>query len=127
MLDNAPRTITELSEALRLRKLSPVEVTRACLHHIEALNPSLNAFVTVTAEAALAQARSAETEILHGHWRGPLHGVPIGLKDLIDTAGIPTTAASELYKHRIPTQSAEVARKLEAAGAILIGKQNLHE
>ena len=127
MLDNAPRTITELSEALRLRKLSPVEVTRACLQRIEALNPSLNAFINVPAEAALAQASSAEAEIIRGNWRGPLHGVLIGLKDLIDTAGIPTTAASELYKHRIPTQSAEVARRLEAAGAILIGKQNLHE
>ena len=127
MLDNVPQTITELSEALHSRKLSPVEVTRACLQHIDALNPSLNAFITVTAELALAQASSAEAEILRGHWRGPLHGVPIGLKDLIDTAGIPTTAASELYKHRIPTQSAEVVRKLQEAGIILIGKQNLHE
>ncbi len=127
MLDNALKTIPELSEALRSRKLSPVDVTRACLQRIAALNPSLNAFITVTVEAALAQASRAEAEILDGNWRGPLHGVPIGLKDLIDTAGIPTTAASELYKHRIPIRSAEVARKLEAAGAILIGKHNLHE
>jgi Asp-tRNA(Asn)/Glu-tRNA(Gln) amidotransferase A subunit family amidase len=75
----------------------------------------------------MEQAQRAEDEIAHGNWRGPLHGIPIGLKDLIDTAGIPTTAASELYKHRIPTQSAEVVERLEAAGAVLIGKQNLHE
>ncbi|HST11783.1 MAG TPA: amidase [Terriglobales bacterium] len=104
-----------------------MELTRACLKKIEDLNPMLNAFITVTADLALAQAHTAEAEILRGNWRGPLHGVPIGLKDLIDTAGIPTTAASELYKTRIPTQSAEVVLKLERAGAILIGKQNLHE
>lgn len=112
---------------MRLRKISPVELARECLERIEALNPSLNAFITVTADLALEQARIAEQEILRGNWRGPLHGIPIGLKDLIDTAGIRTTAASALYKDRIPTQSAEVAMKLEQAGAILLGKQNLHE
>src|SRR4249919_1868723 len=93
-------TILELSAALRARKLSPVELTRACLQKIEELNPALNAFITVTADQALAQARTAETEILRDDWRGPLHGIPIGLKDLIDTAGIPTTAASKVYKSR---------------------------
>lgn len=112
---------------MRLRKISPVELARECLERIEALNPSLNAFITVTADLALDQARIAEQEILRGNWRGPLHGIPIGLKDLIDTAGIRTTAASALYKDRIPTQSAKVAMKLEQAGAILLGKQNLHE
>ncbi len=81
----------------------------------------------MTAEQALVQARTAEEEILRGNWRGPLHGVPLGLKDLIDTAGILTTAASHLYRTRIPTQSAEVVLKLEQAGAVVIGKQNLHE
>jgi aspartyl-tRNA(Asn)/glutamyl-tRNA(Gln) amidotransferase subunit A len=120
-------TILELAAMLQERRLSPVELTRACLQKIEELNPVLNAFITVTADQALAQARRAEEEILHGNWRGPIHGIPIGLKDLIDTAGIPTTAASELYKTRTPMQSAEVVLKLERAGAILIGKQNLHE
>jgi len=120
-------TILELAEALRSRKVSPVELTRACLQTIEELNPVLNAFITVTADQALAQARTAEAELFRGDWRGPLHGIPIGLKDLIDTAGIPTTAASELYKTRIPTQNAEVVQRLERAGAIFLGKQNLHE
>lgn len=120
-------TILELSEALRARKLSPVELTRACLQKIEELNPVLNAFITVTADQALAQARTAEAEISRGDGRGPLHGIPIGLKDLIDTAGIPTTAASELYRTRIPAKSAEVVLQLERAGAIFLGKQNLHE
>jgi Asp-tRNA(Asn)/Glu-tRNA(Gln) amidotransferase A subunit family amidase len=120
-------TIFELSEALRKRQVSPLELTSTCLAGIEKLNPALNAYILVTADVALRQARQAEAEIVNGNWRGPLHGIPIGLKDLIDTAGIPTTAASELYKHRIPIQSAEVVKKLEVAGAVLLGKQNLHE
>ena len=120
-------TILELSEALRERRLSPVELTRECLARIERFNPTLNAFIAVTADTALQQARRAEEEIQRGDWRGPLHGIPLGLKDLIDTAGIPTTAASELYKHRIPMHSAEVVLKLEHAGAVFLGKQNLHE
>jgi aspartyl-tRNA(Asn)/glutamyl-tRNA(Gln) amidotransferase subunit A len=121
------QTILELGEALRTRKISPLELTSACLARIEQLNPSLNAFITVTANLALEQARRAEDEILRGRWRGPLHGIPVGLKDLIDTAGLPTTAASELYKHRIPIQSAKVVTRLEQAGATLLGKHNLHE
>src|SRR5579864_4939082 len=109
MPDNRRKTIVELAQQLRSRKLSPVELARDCLERIARLNPALNAFITVTADLALQQARQAEQEILRGGWRGPLHGIPIGLKDLIDTAGIPTTAASEQYKHRIPTQTAEVA------------------
>ena len=120
-------TIFELAAALRKRQLSPVELTQECLKRIEKVNPTLNAFILVTAEMALQQAQRAEDEIAHGKWRGPLHGIPVGLKDLIDTAGIPTTAASELYEHRIPIQNAEVVERLEAAGAVLIGKQNLHE
>ncbi len=121
------KTILELGDALRLRKISPLELTRDCLARIEELNPTLNAFITVTAELALRQAQRAEEEIMQGNWRGPLHGIPIGLKDLIDTAGIRTTAASALYKDRVPHKSAEVVRKLEQAGAVLLGKQNLHE
>src|ERR1700756_856352 len=103
-------TITELAPRLRRRELSPIEVTQECLERIEKLNPSLSAFITVTAESALADARTAEAEILRGEWRGPLHGVPIALKDLIDTAGVPTTAASALFQNRMPTEDAEVVR-----------------
>jgi aspartyl-tRNA(Asn)/glutamyl-tRNA(Gln) amidotransferase subunit A len=120
-------SILKTSELLRKRELSPVELTKDCLARIEKLNVALNAFITVTAELALTQARAAEAEILRGHWRGPLHGIPLALKDLIDTARIPTTAASALFKDRIPSEDAEVVRRLKDAGAVLLGKQNLHE
>ena len=120
-------TILELSNLMRRRSISPVELTRECLARIEKLNPTLNVFVTVTAESAMVQARAAEEEIQRGEWRGPLHGIPIGLKDLIDTAGIRTTAASALFKDRVPAEDAEIVRRLKVAGAVLIGKQNLHE
>lgn len=121
------KSILEISELLRRRELSPVELTKSCLAEIERLNPVLNAFITVTAESALAQAHDAEAEILKGRWRGPLHGVPLALKDLIDTADIRTTAASALFKDRIANADAEVVRRLRNAGAVLLGKQNLHE
>jgi aspartyl-tRNA(Asn)/glutamyl-tRNA(Gln) amidotransferase subunit A len=120
-------SIVETGERLRKREVSPVELTKDCLSRIEKLNPTLNAFITVTGESALTQARTAEAEILRGHWRGPLHGIPLALKDLIDTAGIRTTAASALFKDRIPEEDAEVVRRLKDAGAVLLGKQNLHE
>jgi len=120
-------TIADISKQVRRRAVSPVELTEQCLARIEQLNPTLNAFITVTAESALAQARTAEAEIARGDWRGPLHGIPLALKDLIDTAAVPTTAASELYRNRVPTQDAEVVRRLKAAGAVLLGKQNMHE
>ncbi len=120
-------SILESSESLRKREVSPVELTKQCLARIENLNPTLNAFITVTAESALAAARTAEAEILRGHWRGPLHGIPLALKDLIDTAGIRTTGASALFKNRVPAEDAEVVGCLKDAGAVLLGKQNLHE
>lgn len=119
--------IFETAEQIRTRRVSPEELTRQCLSQIQRLNPTLNAFITVLAESALEEARQAEREIESGNWRGPLHGIPIGLKDLIDTAGVRTTAASALFKDRIPAADAEVVRRLRAAGAVLIGKQNLHE
>ncbi len=122
-----PTTISELAPRLRQREISPVEITRACLARVEKLNPALNAFITVTPESALAEARVAETEIHRGEWRGPLHGIPIALKDLIDTAGVRTTSASALHKDRVPAQDAEVVRRLRIAGAVIIGKNNLHE
>lgn len=119
--------IAQVSEQIRRGKISPVDLVRECLEKIERLNPSLNSFVTVTAETALAEARQAEAEIHAGHWRGRLHGIPMGLKDLIDTAGVRTTAASAVFRDRIPEQNAEVATKLRATGAVFVGKQNLHE
>jgi aspartyl-tRNA(Asn)/glutamyl-tRNA(Gln) amidotransferase subunit A len=123
----ALETIVELGPRLRRQEVSPVELTRACLDRIEKLNPALNAFITVTAESALAEARAAETEISRGEWRGPLHGIPVALKDLIDTAGTRTTAASAAFEHRVPTEDADVVRRLRQAGAVILGKNNLHE
>jgi Asp-tRNA(Asn)/Glu-tRNA(Gln) amidotransferase A subunit family amidase len=120
-------TICELSRQIRGRDISPVELTQNCLVLIEKLNPALNAFITVTADRALERARVAEREIFRGDYRGPLHGIPIGLKDIVDTAGVRTTAASALFKDRIPTEDAEVVRRLRCGGAIILGKQNLHE
>lgn len=120
-------SIQEAADQLRRKRISPVELTKACLARIERLSPVLNAFITVTAESALASAREAEAEIQRGRWRGPLHGIPIALKDLFDTAGVRTTAASAVYKDRVPTEDAEVVRKLTAAGAVLVGKTNMHE
>ncbi len=121
------RTIAEASDLVRRHKISPVELTEECLETIELLNPTLNAFIIITAESALQEARLAEKEIAAGRWCGPLHGIPIGLKDLIDTAGIRTTAASAVFRDRVPTEDADVVKKLKTAGAVLIGKQNLHE
>jgi len=120
-------SIHDASELVRRRKVSPVELTNACLTRIERLDSTLNAFITVTPELAAAQARAAETEIQRGRWRGPLHGIPIALKDLFDTAGVRTTAGSGVFKNRIPTEDAEVVSRLKAAGAVLLGKTNMHE
>ena len=122
-----PRTILEIASQLRTGKLSPVELTRVCLARIEKLNPVVNAFITVTADLALQQAREAEAEIQRGQWRGPLHGIPIALKDLIDMAGTHTTAASAVFKDRVANEDAELVRRLRVAGAVFLGKNNLHE
>jgi aspartyl-tRNA(Asn)/glutamyl-tRNA(Gln) amidotransferase subunit A len=120
-------SISEAAELLRQKKISPVDLATACLDRIERLNPVLNAFITITYEGAMAQARVAEDEIQRGQWRGPLHGIPVGLKDLIDTAGVRTTCGSALFADRVPTEDAEVVRRLKHAGAVLLVKQNLQE
>jgi aspartyl-tRNA(Asn)/glutamyl-tRNA(Gln) amidotransferase subunit A len=120
-------TILQLAPRLRGKEVSPLELTRDCLDRIEKLNPALNAFITVTAEPALAEAQAAEIEISRGEWRGPLHGIPIALKDLIDTTGTRTTAGSALFQDRVPREDAEVVRRLRQAGAVILGKNNLHE
>jgi aspartyl-tRNA(Asn)/glutamyl-tRNA(Gln) amidotransferase subunit A len=120
-------SLTEISALIQKKTISPVEITTAYLHRIEQLNPVLNAYITVTAESALEEAKSAEAEIARGAWRGPLHGVPVAVKDLLETSGIRTTAASAVLKHHIPSEDAEVVRRLRVAGAVLLGKLNLHE
>jgi aspartyl-tRNA(Asn)/glutamyl-tRNA(Gln) amidotransferase subunit A len=125
--DPAALTLKKASELVRSKAASPVDLTQACLKRIERYNGPLNAFITITAEQALADAKAMEAEQRRGKWRGPLHGVPVALKDNIDTAGVRTTGASELFKDRVPSDDAEVVRRLKNAGAILLGKTNLHE
>jgi aspartyl-tRNA(Asn)/glutamyl-tRNA(Gln) amidotransferase subunit A len=120
-------SIAELAPRLRRKEISPVPVVEECLSRIAKLNPVLNAFITVTSQSALAEARAAEAEIRRGAWRGPLHGIPVCLKDLIDTAGVRTTAASALHENRVPSEDAGVVRRLRQAGAVIVGKNNLHE
>ncbi len=120
-------TLLEAADQIRTRDLSPIELTRECLDRIDQLNPTLNAFITVTDELALQQAQEAEEEIASGNYRGPLHGIPIALKDNIDTAGVRTTAGSNQYRNRVPHADAEIVRQLKIAGAVIVGKNNMHE
>ena len=120
-------TIAKIAPLLRKRKISPVELTDFFLERISRFNPSLNAFITVTADLARKQARQAEKEIAAGKHRGPLHGIPISLKDLFYTAGIRTTAGSKILRRHVPGKNAFVVDRLFEEGAILLGKTNLHE
>ena len=120
-------TIQQIAARYRDRSLSPVEVTKALLARIEALNPLLNAFITVTAEHALAAARRAETELHAGTDRGLLHGIPIALKDLVDTAGIRTTCCAPILADQVPAADAAIDRLLQDAGAVIVGKTNMLE
>ena len=124
-------SIEQVAPLIRKKKLSPVELTELMLRRIERLNPKLNTYITVTAELAMKQARKAEAEICaprsRARYRGPLHGIPISLKDNIYTAGIRTTAGSKILSGFVPTEDATVAVRLREAGAILLGKTNMHE
>lgn len=122
--DPADLTATEALALVRQRKLTPQELTQACLARIERRNPRLNAFITVMGESALERARALRPATAA---REPLHGLPIALKDLYDTAGVRTTAASEHWRDRVPTADAEVVRRLRAAGAVITGKANMDE
>jgi aspartyl-tRNA(Asn)/glutamyl-tRNA(Gln) amidotransferase subunit A len=115
-------TLREAGDLLHRRAVSPVELTDAYLARIERLNPALNAYLTVTADAARAAARQAEAELDDGVDRGPLHGIPLGLKDLIATAGVRTTAGSKILADWVPDADATVVRRLQAAGAVVLGK-----
>ena len=120
-------TIAGLAAEIKNRSISPVEVTRLFLERIERINPILNAYVTVNADIALTEAKRAETEIAQGRYRGPLHGIPFSIKDNIATKGIRTTAGSKLLDDWKPDFDATVVAKLKEAGAIILGKTNLHE
>jgi aspartyl-tRNA(Asn)/glutamyl-tRNA(Gln) amidotransferase subunit A len=120
-------TIAEAAQQIAAKKLSPVELTRACLNHVEALDDRLHAFVHLTAERALVEARAAEATIMADGPKSPLHGIPIGLKDIVDTKGIPTTCQSKLLQDNTPDADATCAEKLAAAGTVLIGKLTTHE
>ncbi len=120
-------SVARAARALRAREVSPLELTEAYLERIERLNPRLNAYVTVTAERARADARRATDELVAGRARGPLHGIPIGLKDLYETAGIRTTGGAKIHEDHVPAEDCPVARRLRDAGTILLGKLATHE
>src|SRR5438445_13545893 len=125
--DLAALSLAEASARIRPRSVTPTQLTEACLARIQTYNPKLNAFITIMREQALAQARELEAEQRSGKLRSPLHGIPIALKDNVDTAGTRTTAASAVFDDRVPDTDADVTRRLKNAGAVLIGKTNLHE
>ena len=120
-------TIAEAARALRNRKISSAELTHEALSRIERLNPKLNAFITLTGESALDASRRADAELAAGADRGPLHGIPIAHKDLFFTRGVRTTGGSKIYEHFVPDHDAAVVEKLAAAGAVSLGKLNMHE
>lgn len=120
-------TIIEAAAALRARKISSVELTARCLGEIAKQNAALNAFITVTEETAKNRAREMDRELASGKDRGPLHGIPIAHKDLIYTKGVRTTSGSKLFEHYVPDHDAVVVQKLDAAGAVMLGKTGLHE
>jgi len=120
-------TVAEAAELLRGRKLSPVEYAKALIERIEHYDGGLNAFLRFAPEIAMEDARRAEAEIMRGEWRGPFHGVPYGLKDIIDYAGLPTTAHSKILENNVADADAVVTKKLRAAGGVFMGKLSTHE
>lgn len=120
-------TMTEAAKKLRSREITSVALVNACVERIKALDPKVNSFITVMHEQALAQAESMDKDAAAGKFRGPLHGIPIALKDNIDTAGVRTTGGSAVFDDRFPDENAEVVRRLLLAGAIILGKTNLQE
>jgi len=117
----------EIGRLVRAKELSPFEVVSDMLHRIHALDPKINSFIRVLDEVALADAKTAQKEIMGGKWRGPLHGVPFAVKDIFDVRGFPTTAGSKVWRDFIAAEDAVAVQKLRQAGAILLGKLNMHE
>ena len=120
-------TIREAGRLMRNGEVSPVELTRAYLDRIDSIDSRLHCYITVCRDQAMVEARSAEAEMLKGDYKGPLHGIPIALKDLYDTAGILTTAGSRIYNERVPTEDATTTARLKAAGCVLLGKTAMGE
>ncbi len=120
-------TISETAANLRSRAISAVELTQAALARIERLNPSLQAFITVTGPSALQRARAADSELAGGRDLGPLHGIPLAVKDLYHVRGVRTTAGSKVFENLVPDNDAAVVERLHAAGAVMLGKLNMHE
>ncbi|MEI7871997.1 MAG: amidase [Alphaproteobacteria bacterium] len=120
-------SVAAAAKAIAAKELSPVELTAALLARIERLDPKLNAFIRLDGEAAMAAARTAEAEVAAGRLRGPLHGVPVGIKDIIDVAGLPTTCHSKILADNVATSDAVCVAKLRGAGAIVLGKLSTHE
>ena len=120
-------SIEDVGRLLRKKKLSPLDLAEEQIARIARLNPKLNAFITVAEAEAREQARTAEKEISRGRYRGPLHGIPVTLKDNIATQGVRTTAGSKFFSLPDSAPSATVAQRLDRAGAVLLGKTNLHE
>jgi aspartyl-tRNA(Asn)/glutamyl-tRNA(Gln) amidotransferase subunit A len=120
-------TLREAAAGLRAHRISSVELATAAIARIDLLDPNLRAFITVTAEQAIEQARQADRELAMGKDRGPFHGIPVALKDLFCTKGVRTTAGSKVYENFVPQMDATVVEKLLAAGAVLLGKLNMHE
>lgn len=120
-------TVAQLGPRIQRGEISPVEVAAAFLRRIDALEPQLNAFITRVDEHALQAARGAEAEILQGHYRGPFHGIPVGLKDLFWTKGIRTTSGSLIDSGLVPAEDSAVASRMKAAGAYCIGKLHMTE
>ncbi|MCM3878114.1 MAG: amidase, partial [Thermoanaerobaculia bacterium] len=115
-------SVSELSKRLRAKQISPVALAEGYLERLERIGPKLGAVVTATRERALQEARAAEAEIAAGKWRGPLHGIPYGVKDLLATKGVPTTWGAEPYRNQVFDEDATVVKRLREAGAVLIGK-----
>jgi aspartyl-tRNA(Asn)/glutamyl-tRNA(Gln) amidotransferase subunit A len=127
MTDLAFASAAELASMIRNREISPVEVMQATLSRIEQSQPILNAFITVAAEPAMEAATAAEAAVMHGAALGPLHGVPLAVKDLVPTAGIRTTWGSLIFKDHVPSADAEIVTRLKRAGAIIVGKTTTPE
>ncbi|MGZ3341205.1 MAG: amidase family protein, partial [Reyranella sp.] len=119
--------VAEAAKAIAEKVLSPVELMKALLDRIAALDPQLNAFIRLDGEAAMQAAKAAEAEATAGRLRGPLHGVPVGIKDIIDVAGLPTTGHSKILQDNLATADAVCVEKLRGAGAIVMGKLSTHE
>jgi aspartyl-tRNA(Asn)/glutamyl-tRNA(Gln) amidotransferase subunit A len=123
----AAMSLVQAADKLRKRQVSSVELTRACLDRIAALDSTLHGFITVMRDSATEQARVADEEILRGEYRGAMHGIPVAIKDLVDVASVRTTAGSRLFANRVAEHDAPVVETLRAAGAVIVGKTNLHE